>query len=85
MYLCKVLDVIWYFLDVFCEVDEDGDGFLLERELGIVLRKLGYNFSEVEICDLILIVDEDGLYYFMDYFKYGWIFILLIDMFWSKL
>lgn len=85
MYFMYSFRIYLIFLDVFWEVDEDGDGFLLERELGIVLRKLGYNFSEVEICDLILIVDEDGLYYFMDYFKYGWIFILLIDMFWSKL
>lgn len=85
MYFMYSFRIYLIFLDVFWEVDEDGDGFLLERELGIVLRKLGYNFSEVEICDLILIVDEDGLYYFMDYFKYGWIFILLIDMFWIKL
>lgn len=85
MYFMYSFRIYLIFLDVFWEVDEDGDGFLLERELGIVLRKLGYNFSEVEICDLILIVDEDGLYYFINYFKYGWIFILLIDMFWSKL
>lgn len=73
MYFMYSFRIYLNFLDVFWEVDEDGDGFLLERELGIVLRKLGYNFSEVEICDLILIVDEDGLYYFIDYFKYGWI------------
>lgn len=85
MYFMYSFRIYLIFLDVFWEVDEDGDGFLLERELGIVLRKLGYNFSEVEICDLILIVDEDGLYYFIDYFKYGWIFILLIDMFWIEL
>lgn len=85
MYFMYSFRIYLIFVDVFWEVDEDGDGFLLERELGIVLRKLGYNFSEVEICDLILIVDEDGLYYFINYFKYGWIFILVIDMFWSKL
>lgn len=69
------------FLDAFREADEDGDGFLSERELGIALRKLGHNPSEVEIRDLILTVDEDGLYYFIDYFKYCWIFISSIDMF----
>lgn len=78
---CKVSDVIRHFSDAFREADEDGDGFLSERELGIALRKLGHNPSEVEIRDLILTVDEDGLYYFMDYFKYGWIFISSIDMF----
>lgn len=78
---CKVSDVIRHFSDAFREADEDGDGFLSERELGIALRKLGHNPSEVEIRDLILTVDEDGSYYFMDYFKYGWIFISSIDMF----
>lgn len=81
MYSCKVSDVIRHFSDAFREADEDGDGFLSERELGIALRKLGHNPSEVEIRDLILTVDEDGLYYFIDYFKYGWIFISSIDMF----
>lgn len=81
MYSCKVSDVIRHFSDAFREADEDGDGFLSERELGIALRKLGHNPSEVEIRDLILTVDEDGSYYFMDYFKYGWIFISSIDMF----
>lgn len=81
MYSCKVSDVIRHFSDAFREADEDGDGFLSERELGIALRKLGHNPSEVEIRDLILTVDEDGSYYFMDYFKYGRIFILSIDMF----
>lgn len=81
MYSCKVSDVIRHFSDAFREADEDGDGFLSERELGIALRKLGHNPSEVEIRDLILTVDEDGLYYFMDYFNYGWIFISSIDMF----
>lgn len=69
------------FLDAFREADEDGDGFLSERELGIALRKLGHNPSEVEIRDLILTVDEDGSYYFINYFKYGRIFISSIDMF----
>lgn len=81
MYSCKVSDVIRHFSDAFREADEDGDGFLSERELGIALRKLGHNPSEVEIRDLILTVDEDGLYYFIDYFKYGRIFISSIDMF----
>lgn len=78
---CKVSDVIRHFSDAFREADEDGDGFLSERELGIALRKLGHNPSEVEIRDLILTVDEDGSYYFINYFKYGWIFISSIDMF----
>nr|XP_034323704.1 neo-calmodulin-like isoform X4 [Crassostrea gigas] len=47
------------YIDAFREADEDGDGFLSERELGIALRKLGHNPSEVEIRDLILTVDED--------------------------
>lgn len=80
MYSCKVSDVIRHFSDAFREADEDGDGFLSERELGIALRKLGHNPSEVEIRDLILTVDEDGLYYFIDYFKYGWVFMSSIDM-----
>lgn len=65
MYSCKVSDVIRHFSDAFREADEDGDGFLSERELGIALRKLGHNPSEVEIRDLILTVDEDGSYYFI--------------------
>lgn len=81
MYSCTVSDVIRHFSDAFREADEDGDGFLSERELGIALRKLGHNPSEVEIRDLILTVDEDGSYYFINYFKYGWIFISSIDMF----
>ncbi|XP_056021985.1 uncharacterized protein LOC125651292 [Ostrea edulis] len=47
------------YVEAFREADEDGDGFLSERELGIALRKLGHNPSEVEIRDLILTVDED--------------------------
>nr|XP_022331962.1 calmodulin-like protein 12 [Crassostrea virginica] len=47
------------YIDAFREADEDGDGFLSERELGIALRKLGHNPTEVEIRDLILTVDED--------------------------
>lgn len=80
MYSCKVSDVIRHFSDAFREADEDGDGFLSERELGIALRKLGHNPSEVEIRDLILTVDEDGSYYFIDYFIYGWVFMSSIDM-----
>lgn len=80
MYSCKVSDVIRHFSDAFREADEDGDGFLSERELGIALRKLGHNPSEVEIRDLILTVDEDGSYYFINYFKYGWVFMSSIDM-----
>lgn len=79
-YPCKVTVGIQLFSDAFREADEDGDGFLSERELGIALRKLGHNPSEVEIRDLILTVDEDGSYYFINYFKYGWVFMSSIDM-----
>jgi len=46
--------------EVFSLFDKDGDGNITMKELGPVLRSLGYNPSEAEINQLLLDYDNDG-------------------------
>ena len=46
--------------EVFSFFDKDGDGAIVIKELGPVLRSLGYNPEEAEISALIEEHDKDG-------------------------
>ena len=48
--------------EVFSLFDKDGDGNILPRELGPVLRSLGYNPSQAHINKLMEDFDNDGGY-----------------------
>ena len=47
--------------EVFSLFDKDGDGNILMRELGPVLRSLGHNPAEAEISKLMDEFDADGI------------------------
>ena len=46
--------------EVFSLFDKDGDGAIVIKELGPVLRSLGYNPAETEIDKLMEEYDADG-------------------------
>jgi calmodulin len=48
------------FKEAFQIFDKDGDGMILTKELGTVMRGLGQNASENEIAQMILEVDKNG-------------------------
>merc|ERR1719162_2045345 len=48
------------FKEAFSLFDKDGDGTITTKELGIVMRSLGQNPTEVELQDMINEVDADG-------------------------
>ena len=52
-----------FFLEVqecFSLFDKDGDGSIVAKEVGPVLRSLGYNPSEDEISHLVDEIDAEG-------------------------
>ena len=50
------------FRDAFMAFDRDNNGFITTKELAHVLRSLGLNPTEKELCRLINEVDYDGQY-----------------------
>lgn len=48
---------------MFSLFDKDSDGAIVMKELGPVLRSLGYNPAEAEIDQLMLKYDADGKCY----------------------
>ena len=53
-------DQVAEFKEAFSLFDKDGDGTISTTELGIVMRSLGQNLSEIELQDMIKEVDADG-------------------------
>ena len=53
-------DQVKEFKEAFSLFDRDGDGFIITRELGTVMRSLGQNPTEAELQDMINEVDIDG-------------------------
>ena len=51
--------------EVFSLFDKDGDGAIVIKELGPVLRSLGYNPAEAEIDKLMEEYDADGVAIFV--------------------
>lgn len=47
------------FRDAFSVFDQNGDGTINAKELGIVLRSLGQNPTEKELQEVINTVDDD--------------------------
>jgi calmodulin len=47
------------FLEAFSLFDKDGDGQIITKELGVVMRSLGQNPTEAELQDMIGEVDTD--------------------------
>lgn len=48
------------FKEAFALFDKDGDGTITTIELGIVMKSLGQNPTEMELQDMINEVDSDG-------------------------
>ena len=48
------------FRDAFSSFDKDGNGYITTKELAAVLRSLGLNPTEHELCSIINEVDFDG-------------------------
>ena len=45
---------------MFSLFDKDGDGSIATRELGPILRSLGFNPSDAEVAELVNDFDPDG-------------------------
>ena len=63
----EILDEVSVFLficvefrDAFSSFDKDGNGYITTKELAAVLRSLGLNPTEHELCSIINEVDFDG-------------------------
>jgi len=48
------------FRDAFSSFDKDGNGYITTKELAAILRSLGLNPTEHELCSIINEVDFDG-------------------------
>ena len=46
--------------DAFAFFDKDGDGTITIKEIGIVMKSLGFNPTEAELQDIVKCIDEDG-------------------------
>ena len=58
----------YYFVeykDAFCLFDRDSNGIITTRELGSVMRSLGFNPTDHELQVMINSVDYDGKYVFL--------------------
>lgn len=51
--------------DAFCLFDRDSNGIITTRELGSVMRSLGFNPTDHELQVMINSVDYDGKYVFL--------------------
>ena len=49
--------------DAFCLFDRDSNGYITTRELGSVMRSLGFNPTDNELQIMINSVDYDGEYF----------------------
>lgn len=60
------------FKEAFSLFDRDGNGTITGKELGVAMRSLGMNPSEVELSDMINEIDADGkIMVFIDQFSMG--------------
>jgi len=60
--------VVYSFLeykDAFCLFDRDSNGIITTRELGSVMRSLGFNPTDHELQIMINSVDYDGKHIFL--------------------
>ena len=55
-FFCRNVEV----QECFSLFDKDGDGSIAAKEVGAVLRSLGYNPSEDEIAQLVDEIDSEG-------------------------
>lgn len=60
----KVFYSFLEYKDAFCLFDRDSNGIITTRELGSVMRSLGFNPTDHELQIMINSVDYDGKYIF---------------------
>merc|ERR1739838_717459 len=51
---------IGMFQDAFQHFDTDLDGAVNTMEVGMIMRSVGFNPSEADIQDMVMVVDKDG-------------------------
>lgn len=56
MYFCLIV-----LKNAFSMFDRDGEGFIMTRELGFIMRSIGHNPTEAELADMINEVDSEGI------------------------
>ena len=60
----KLFYLFLEYKDAFCLFDRDSNGIITTRELGSVMRSLGFNPTDHELQIMINSVDYDGKYIF---------------------